>query len=173
MKYKVGDEVFVKAKIVERDSGYGAQVQIVGVNGLIGGIWFPEEELIPADKTYTQGLADAWELAKKIYDMTCTQIEKIFDVDGGFWNVVREITVEEALAKIEAYEKKKEIKVGDVVYYSDGEYESTKSIVTRIHGDLIYTVYPDGSCGQEHNPSELKKTGKHIDIESLLKQIGE
>lgn len=173
MKYKPGDEVLVKGAITDLHEGtdhpYFVAVNYDSVN------WVSEDKIFPADKTYTQGLADAWELAKKIlfkeYGYSAQQIYDIFG--GGAMQTVKNLTIEEALAKLEAYEKEKEIKVGDVVYYGTDEYTSTQSIVTRIEGDVVYTVYADGSCGKEHYPSDLKKTGKHIDIESLLRQIGE
>ena len=135
--------------------------------------WVSEDKIIPADKTYSDGLTDAWELARKVYALELDERGKILGYQG-LKPILEDLTPEYVADAIEAYEKEKsEIKVGDVVYYGKGEYTSKQSIVTRIEGNVVYTVYADGSCGKEHYPSELKKTGKHIDIESLLRQIGE
>lgn len=124
-------------------------------------------------KTYEMGLNDAWELAKKIYHAPCdgglenSEIEEIFGCKFG--SVTYKYTAEEALAKIEAYEKEKEIKVGDVVKHTTEMIEGVVTMVTDVDA---YITWIDGSCG--HRELEyLIKTGKHIDIESLLRQIGE
>lgn len=170
---KVGDEVLIKGEVVEVMDAvpYPTKVKLgKGEDAYL----FLNDEICFADKivkTYSDGLSDAWELAKKIYDMTCTQIEKIFDVDGGFWNVVREITVEEALAKIEAYEKKKGIKVNDIVKVKD---ENGLGIVTAVcPTGIVYVLWKDGGCG-DYEPCELEKTGRTAEgLEVLLRQIAE
>ena len=169
--YKVGDEITISARVVEVDSEYG-EYRVTFKNKSAG--LFTEEFIAEnADKTYEQGLADAWELVEKIYDMKCDSIEEIFGVNGGFYEVVRSFTFEDCRDKIEAYEKEKEIKVGDVVRYGIGEDIGKYAIVMRIEGNEFYTMYADGSCGRETHTEDFKKTGKHIDIESLLRQIGE
>lgn len=123
------------------------------------------------NEDYVRGLSDAWELAKKIYDMKCEDVKDIFE--EGFWEIINHYTAEEALAKIEAYEKEKEIKVGDVVVKTSGAGSKYIGVVTQIT-DAQYSVclvFSDGST-ETTIASNLTKTGKHIDIESLLKQIG-
>lgn len=171
MKYKAGDEVLIKAEITDislnSERPYFVAPDVYSMN------WVSEEKIIPADKTYSDGLKDAWEMAKKIVGYTCYDgysMEELKIIFGEWQNAVifRNNTVEEALAKIEAYEKEKEIKVGDVV-----KGISTDGIVTRLsNNDTFYVMWEDGSSGR-HNINDLKKTGKHIDIESLLRQIGE
>lgn len=169
MKFKPGDEVFIRAEVTDISPGserpYFVAPDKYSVN------WVSEDKIIPADKTYADGLNDAWELVRKLEEIEQDERKKMFSYCS-VRAIIEDCTIEEVMDKIEAYEKEN-FKVGDVVYYSDGEYESAKSIVTRVQGKTVYTVYSDGSCGQEHNPSDLKKTGKHIDVESLLRQIGE
>lgn len=169
--FKVGDEVFIKGAITNVHEGTDYPYYVACDYSCIN--WVSEDEIIPADKTYTQGFADAWELAKKI----CYEPKK-----GGFSNaelmeifgtvIIEEIydrfTVEEALAEISEYEEKNEINVGDVVEGLSGY----KAVVTVIGSDRIQVMFDDGSH-TEWNPKAIKKTGKHIDIESLLRQIGE
>ncbi len=168
--FKVGDEVVLPLKIEKI-----CNEELVGAKSEADVTYlFKIEEanrvLKPREsKTYAQGLADAWELLKKVYDMKCETIEQIFDVEGGFWDVIRDFTYEEALAKIEAYEKGKPVCVGDVV-----ECNGFKGVVLHIfHSGSLNIVYENGIIDTLASVQECEKTGKHIDIESLLKQIGE
>lgn len=170
--FKVGDEVLVKGSIVEIENDeYDACPVAVGFDkGRTE--WYAEEELIPADKTYESGLEDAWELAKKISNMKLDVAVEVFDCTKLF-DVIDKFNPQEALAKIEAYEKEKEIKVGDEVV-RDGDEEKTVFIVTRICGSFISGFDKDGKTHSYIFPNRfIQKTGKHIDIESLLRQIGE
>ena len=164
--YKAGDEVLVKGAITDLHEGtdhpYFVAVNYDSVH------WVSEDKIIPMDKTYADGLKDAWELADKLNNMKLADIVEVFGIDIAREEVFKEISPEEALAKIEAYEKEKEIKVGDVVG-SDGVY----GVVARKEKGNLYVMWSDGSCGIDCNPESLYKTGKHIDIESLLKEIGE
>lgn len=65
---------------------------------------------------------------------------------------------------------KEEIKVGDEVKHNTTEY---KGIVTRVSERMnkITVIFKDGSS-ESYNSEMLHKTGRHIDIEGLLKQIG-
>lgn len=168
--YKVGDEVLIKAEIMDIHEGLENPYFVQADNRFIN--WVSEDKIIPMDKTYADGLNDAWELAKKIvlgikdggFDSN-----RVMDVFGFTpYYVLREFTVAEAIAKIETYEKEKEIKVGDVV--SDN---CSFGLVTRKEGGLLYVMMADGSCGEDEEPESWHKTGKHIDIEGILKQIGE
>ena len=168
--FEVGDEVLVKGKItaiVEREN-YPFKVRFADMEY----VFFKEEELIPADKTYTQGLADAWELAKRLYEMSGNER---FDVVGygDYANIMEFVTPEEALAKIEAYEREKEIKVGDEVVHGIGGCE-TKFIITSMSDGMIRGFDSNGITHSFTFPNRfITKTGKHIDIEGLLRQIGE
>lgn len=120
-------------------------------------------------KAYDKGLQDAWELARKTYNFSCNILKEIYGVDGGFYDLIKNYTPQEALEILEAYEKSKQIQVGDVVY-ADDEPDSF-GVVTWINEKLVYVMWDDGSCGDETNIEELHKTGRHIDISNLLEQI--
>lgn len=168
--YKVGDEVLIKGKVIEVMDAvpYPAKVKLGKDEDAY---FFSNDEICFADKivkTYSDGLKYAWELAKKIGQMDCIYLDVIFGSDEeSVWNH----TYEEALAKIEAYEKEKGIKVGDEVY-GDDEPDSF-GVVTLKDSFGIYVMWKDGSSGRDTKPESLHRTGKHIDIESLLRQIGE
>lgn len=57
----------------------------------------------------------------------------------------------------------KKFKVGDVVIsLFDNEW---KGVVTRVDDDVIYILWPDGSCGFSRDGSLYEKTGAFLDIE--------
>ena len=128
-----------------------------------------EENKASYDMGYNDGLNDAWEMARKIFAMSDN------DFDDAFGDVYKEdvfcyYTPQEALAKLKAYEEQSKIEVGDVVEIKDGVEGILSGIVTRVSEDYISCVLSDGKGG--YIPIGLcKKTGKHIDIESILEQI--
>lgn len=142
------------------------------------------EYLLKREDEYNRGLNDAWELAKKIVltegdgGIGETKLKELFDYSSikraSYW-IFKEYAPQEALAKLEAYEKsKKEVeekfKVGDIVTFEDG----TKGMVMDIDAVDNFAIFTDNGCieawiGQER----VTKTGKHIDISALLEEIGE
>lgn len=130
---------------------------------------------------YNKGLEDAWELVRELYykgNITTKDIREIYDIKTNnhteFGTVIREFTPQEALAKLEAYEKEQaEINVGDEItvlgnaikgYVIDESKECENCYVVLItnYKDLHTAIY---------NKTVISKTGKHIDISSILKQI--
>lgn len=125
-------------------------------------------------ESYNKGLEDGrnevWELVKKLSEMPNLIAKEIFGYEF-LYGIVINCTPQEALAKLEAYEKEQnEIKVGDVVQY---KYKAKKILVTRITTNKE-VVYGFDEEGYEYGYSvvDVKKTGKHIDISSILQQIG-
>jgi len=165
MKYKPGDEVLVRGAITDLHEGtdhpYFVAVNYDSVH------WVSDDKIISADKTYSDGLSDAWELADKLNNMKLADIVEVFGIDIAREEVFKEISPQEALAKIEAYEKEKEIKVGDVV-----KYGVCTCVVTVAYTETAEVLFGDGTFGTIVK-EKAEKTGKHIDIESLLRQIGE
>ena len=165
--YKVGDEVSVKGEITKVcESG------VVVKAHYFGEAYFDRSNMDLIGKTYEQGLSDAWELAKKILNMKLDVAVEVFDCTRIF-DVMDKFNPEEALAKIEAYEKSNAIILGDeVVHDCDGC--KTKFYVTYLTKNQIKGFDKDGDTHYFTLPNRyIKKTGKHIDIESLLRQIGE
>ena len=126
------------------------------------------------EEAYNKGLNDAWELAKKIVlpdkdgGMKISEIKNVFKINHVDVNdILRNFTPQEALAKLEAYEKEQaEIKVGDVV-----EVNGCKFLVTTVANDHINLIDSKGIT--TWTTSTCKKTGKHIDIQPILEQIRE
>lgn len=123
------------------------------------------------------GQNEAWELARKI---TCqpinggfnrSEFEEIFGYDY-ISDIFEKYKYTEATAKVVEWEKtKEEIKVGDIVRNKCNI--SYKFCVTDIDYDgTIYGINKDGATYSGKNPEDWEKTGRHIDIDSFLKQIG-
>ena len=124
-------------------------------------------------ESYEKGLNDAWELARKIVLTTemggiCyDDFKKIFGV-GNFVSVLRTMTAQQALAKIEAYEESRAIKVWDVVKHNESkEY----AIVICKCSDGKYKLLFEDSDIVKAFDSEFTKTGKTADILSIFEQI--
>lgn len=125
-----------------------------------------------------KGQNEAWELAKKILEgvpnggYSPKELAQIFGCEISKPCIV-ENTYSEAAAKVAEWEKvKEEIKVGDVFQDDDGN----NAIVTSIKGNTIYYMWDDGDTRSgfaEDVKKHFTKTGRHIDIDSFLKQIGE
>ena len=124
------------------------------------------------------GQNEAWKLARKIARQPISggykrsEFEEILGC-GYISDIFENYTYQEAAAKVEAWEKaKEEIKVGDVFQDDDGN----NAIVTSIKGNTIYYMWDDGDTRSgfaEDVKKHFTKTGRHIDIDSFLKQIGE
>ena len=119
------------------------------------------------------GQNEAWELVRKIFDMETNDIEDIFITEDA-WNlgtVLNNYTYQEAAAKVEEWERQKEeIKAGDVFEFTSGG----KAVVMKVYEDgEVALFFPDGGCGIYEPHESWHKTGRHIDIDGFLKQIGE
>ena len=126
------------------------------------------------EQARAEGAETAWELARKIFDMETNDIEDIF-IKEDAWNlgtVLNNYTYQEAAAKVAEWEKIKEIKVGDILEDRD---EGNKVIVTSLKGRVICLLWDDGRIGTtyvELAKGIFRNTGRHIDIDGFLKQIG-
>lgn len=158
MGYKIGDEVLVKARIIE---------DCIGICGLKTheGIVFnaKKENLLPIPDMTAE---EAWEIAKNLFaNYSNTELDDIFEKGWSFPKLM-ELNPHEAKSKIEAWEAEKEIKVGDVVKDCNG-----KIGVVISKGTSDNVLFNDGSTWN-YTDRTLEKTGRHIDIIGLLKQIG-
>lgn len=127
------------------------------------------------NQAFNQGVEAAWNLARKI---TCQPInggfnrsecEEIFD-EGYISDVFEKYTYPEAAEKVAEWERQKEeIKAGDVFEFTSGG----KAVVMKVYEDgEVALFFPDGGCGIYEPHESWHKTGRHIDIDSFLKQIG-
>ena len=125
-----------------------------------------------------EGHSEAWELAKKIAPtaggLSSSELVEIFNAFLPR-DILSENTYPEAAAKVEAWERQKEeIKVGDIYKNIAG---SCFVICDVNEEDNNAQVLWSSSLSSRKTLDEITryytKTGRHIDIDSLLKQIGE
>ena len=131
------------------------------------------------DTARAEGQDEAWELARNIIlppskgGMSSDDYVAIFGSCISEAYVMKNYTYSEAAAKVAEWENEKdEIKVGDVFQDDDGN----NAIVTSIKGNTIYYMWDDGDTRSgfaEDVKKHFTKTGRHIDIDSFLKQIRE
>lgn len=170
MKYKVGDEVLVKAAFVRKS--YNDEIfEFLGADKVNHKICPDPSSIYEPDMT----AEEAWEIAKKISlipsagGLEYSDLQDIFGTPD-VAKIIKNNTPQQAKAKIEAWEAAKEIKVGDEV-----DICGDKGIVTSFgtDGNRIHVLYYDGIVNSYRIDKGIKKTGRSIDIEGLLKQIGE
>ena len=125
------------------------------------------------NKAFNQGAEAAWELARKIVIPNGYSNCDLYEIFGSsdLQHVLENYTYTEATAKVAKWEKEKEeIKVGDEVEKND--LRDVRFIVTFTNGRLMSGVTQSGLVFANEKPKEWHKTGRHIDIDSFLKQIG-
>lgn len=187
-KYHKGDKFIVEIKeVINSDNGtlYRSNFSTLvfndyGLDSLHQAITPAEDGLVDKSKVeeaYNKGLNDGrnevWELADKLNNMPMQDIIDIYGFNVDRCSVYSKITPQEALAKLEAYEKEQEKKIvaGDIVTTINGECEF---LVTNVQlPNTIHTVNTRNGYIQTMRVGSVKKTGKHIDIQSVLQQIGE
>lgn len=119
---------------------------------------------------YQRGLDDAWECARELYlNGACK------DLFGEYFNTfIKNHTAQEAVEKLKAYEEKQkaddEIKVGDEVETKDGKRFVVTTFGSGIDCDIAVGVCADG-LGLGVDLKELRKTGRHFDIASILEDM--
>lgn len=181
-KYKVGDKVLVKATISEVNDGtfpnmpYSATV--VSKNEWKGVVVEKGKTIeIGEDAIADMTAEEAWEIAKKIMlypqhgGFNAAELEEIFGRTEHLW----EMTPQEAKAKIEAWEEANKIKVGDeVALISSPDNNDFKFFVTYINDDGHISGFSgfDGDVFCDRDIKQYKKTGRHIDIDGMLRKIG-
>ena len=192
MKYEVGDIVRTTK---DRDR-YGVEVFPIGTLGEITDIiednlpytvrvnndyWNYSEdmiELVNAEKIYEQGSNDTWELVKKsTLELSHNENEKVFG-RRYIEDILKEMTPQEALAKLKAYEEEQEharleemkrIKVGSVVVWS-----GVKAVVMDEDGVGNVALFTENGCIEDWiDLKNVTNTGKHIEVKSFLEQIRE
>ncbi len=125
---------------------------------------------------------EVWEIAKRIVlpasdsgSLKASELREIFDSDIETY-ILKNFTPQEAKAKLDEWESK-QIRVGDVIFCfgdcdDDWKYnEEHYGVVTGIYNSNYQVLMKNGDVNP-FKKSSCKKTGKHIDIQSVLDQIG-
>lgn len=132
-------------------------------------------EMKAYNKALEDGRNEVWELAKKIASnpseggFSIKELIKIFGTSL-IKDIFKKYSAQEALAKLEEYEEaQEEIEIGDIVVHLD-----TKGVILDFidSTDDEMVVLNENGCVEEWKHSQFKKTGKRIDIQSVLEQIG-
>lgn len=174
MKYKVGDKFLVEAEII------GISETDTMLPYRLSGPWpdRSEEALDNLRRPDDMTADEAWAIARKIVGSalygryTFEELDKIFG-STSICDIFEENTPQEAKAKIEAWEAEKEIKVGDEVTPKENDNDEHKFFVTYKDEDEIggFSGFT-GEVFSGRNIDNYIKTGRHIDIQSVLEQIG-
>lgn len=175
MKYKVVDEVLVKARIIEVKEEENVQYKIKRCGNPVpynfaSGIYVGESDIVPQPQMTAE---EVWEIAKNLFDnYSNAELDDIFGKGWSFQKLM-ELTPQEAKAKIEAWEQKREINVGDEVRIKEDPGDEYKFFVTD-KDDFEISGFSgfNGSVFSCRDISLYEKTGRHIDIDGLLKKIG-
>ena len=130
------------------------------------------------EQAFDRGCNAAWELARKIVlknGYSAYDLHEIFNCCGSH-QALENYTYSEAAAKVAEWEKaKEEIKVGDVVESNNGNGEriAVIDVWSSFDGLHFEGISSNGTLTVDASAKYYTKTGRHIDIDSFLKQIGE
>ena len=132
-----------------------------------------------SDAEYQRGLEDAWEAARRIihmpegnllniftecYSAVCTALQVLLKYDAS-----------EAIEKLKAYDDKQKdrIEVWDEVNWDGDCFIVTKIFQPRNMKEQCDGIDDYGSAYHDILMEDLKKTGKHYDIQSILEAMRE
>lgn len=187
MKYKIGDEVLVKARINSVSNiGTGLPYEVKEIDNKEDRprtIWVSEQDIQEVPDMTAE---EAWEIVRKIiYEvsdggMTLDELRSVYGTSD-YQEILSHYSPQQAKDKIEAWEAEKEIKVGDVVTITNNDPTSITNektvhtgVITSTHPDNYYDIIlGDGLAWSYVDGEKIKKTGRHIDIDGFLKEIGE
>ena len=170
-KYKVGDKIVVEIeKAALTDNGGEFYTGLGYVQSVISIDEKSEPLSTYTEQARAEGQNEAWELARKIAStaggLSSSELVEIFNAFLPR-DILSENTYQEAAAKVAQWEKaKEEIKVGDVVSHEE------KYGVVISEGTICFRGFTDDGTPFEWYKERCTKTGRHIDIDSFLKQIG-
>ena len=180
--YKVGDKFVIEIKEIVQSKGQIILDEMIATKEYVDKLQVLDSDYVNEyfgelqDEAYNAGSNDAWGLAKRIASSEENGgigIATQADIFGIYMAgpILREHTYQEALAKIEAYEKTKkaEIKVGDIVHVKSKNIEL---IVTRVDTEHrgIYGMNKAG-MSQWEDIDNLTKTDRFTEIQGLLDDL--
>ena len=127
---------------------------------------------------YQKGLEDAWKAARRIVvdtnhgGIALGTLGEIFGAQS-YTYIMTDNTAQEAIDKIKAYEHKDSdsIEVGDEVEWDGDCFIVTKIFQPRNMKEQCDGIDDDGSVYHDILMEDLKKTGKHYDIQSILEAM--
>ena len=131
------------------------------------------------DTARAEGQDEAWELARKIIlppskgGMSSDDYIAIFGSCISEAYVMKNYTYTEAAAKVAEWEnEKEEIKVGDIIKIHEVNDDDLCILYVSTDKKYYNAVDEYGAVYNMLTKGMITKTGRHIDIDSFLKQIG-
>jgi hypothetical protein len=166
MEYKIGDEVLLKGTVDRLlEDGY-VIVNLFGADDESYKICPKKSTLVKDSNTEEE----TWELVKRIAALKSEDVKEIFGYYYTCTNIIRIFSYEEIKERIEVWDKKRNIRVGDEVIPKKDHYR---------YGErgIVVVCYCDGRvgvsyCGNDfawYDKDSLEKTGRHIDFDKCLK----
>ena len=123
-----------------------------------------------------EGHSEAWELARKIVIPNGYSSHDLYEIfeSNDLQLVLEKYTYPEAIAKVAEWEKvKEEIKIGDIVKIHEGNDNDLCVLYVSTDKKYYNAVDEYGAVYNMLTKGMITKTGRHIDIDNFLKQIGE
>lgn len=193
LKYKVGDEVLIKGKVVDTGEPYNTNYpyeivfddddmvvswsewfSITSVVGMASDLVKSEDQ-----KTYEQGLNDAWEMAKLISSMPLSKVMEIFN-GSSMGYITNQYSAQEAINKYNEWKESNDFKMGDIVEYDigaglDDKYEEIHRAIFYSETEDAYWVLRDQCLAPQSiskKDFKLRKVGESgLDIAGALAKI--
>lgn len=179
MKYKVGDKVLINTEVV-RCSGNVMIVKFVGENGEYYDICPNSKSIYTPDMT----VEEVWNIVKRLFLNKCDGIDdalsdkEIMEIFGtrDLSEIVNKHTPQQIKVKIESWEGNK-INIGDevasIILPNNDEYKIFVTYINNSDNTISGFSGFTGETFSNINMKKVQKTGRHIDIDKILKQIGD
>ena len=135
---------------------------------------YGDQHEVEYSQAFNQGAEAAWELARKIVIQNGYSSCDLYEIFGSsdLQHVLENYTYTEAAAKVAEWEKaKEEIKVGDIVKIREGNNNDLCVLCMSTDKKYYNAVDGYGAVYYLLTKEMITKTGRHIDIDSFLKQI--
>lgn len=150
--------------------------ELKGLNSIICDVCKHDEFLKETrELARAEGQEEAWELAKKIASMKFDEAAECFtDYDRplGMRSLMNKYSYTEAAAKVAEWERQKEeIRVGDIVRIHEGN-DNDLCIICSSSDGYYNAVDEYGAVYPTLYKKMISKTGRHIDVDAWLAQIG-
>lgn len=192
LKYTVDDEVLIKGTVVDvgnpKETSYPYKIRLDEDDIAVSwSEWFTKSSVVGMasdlvrvedQKTYEQGLNDAWEMVKKItIGLELCKLQTIYDGFDTMSAIVQRYSAQEAIDLYNAWKERNEIKMGDIVEVVDC-CNGMKELGIFYHENdgCLCVLLPGYAWPQNLTKTSytLRKVGESgLDIAGALKKIRE
>lgn len=163
-------EAKIKRQAAEITRLLAENAELKGLNSTICDVCKNDEFLKEtAESARAEGQQEAWKLAQNIVCRNSYNLDELREIFGCYRipDMFEKHTYSEAAAKVAEWKKaKEEICVGDVV-----ECEEHYGVVVGA-GEVYVKVFTSDWTPFQWMKKDCTKTGRHIDVNAFLKQIG-